>query len=190
MAVVEVNLVDGIYSHLTADNTFNTVVGGSASVAGRLYHGQGPTDPTAPYAVYFIVDTVDVEYLRKRQPARGKRTVQALPVDQLHGEEVRTALLLDGVDGHDVRVVQRSDRLRLALEAFQPGSIRGHLRWEDLQRHLALEPGVLGQKDRPHAALADPALDAVVGQCLSRLKGHGHAPRVGAVAAVGAMAAL
>ena len=67
MAIAELNIVDGIYSYLTADSTFNTAIGGTASAAGRLYHGQTPTNatPTTPYVVYFIIDTVDEDSFDK-----------------------------------------------------------------------------------------------------------------------------
>jgi hypothetical protein len=91
-------------------------------------------------------------------------------------EKVGAALLLDGVQGHDVRVVEGGDGLRLALEALQAVGVGGHLRRKDLQRHLAVELRVLGQEDGSHAALADLALDAIVREALSGLKGHRRVP--------------
>ena len=114
----------------------------------------------------------DVEHLRQGEPPGGKRPVEALPVHQLHGQEVGAGLLLDGVEGDDVRMAQGGDGLRLALEALQPVGVGGHVRRQDLQRHLAVELRVLCQEDGAHAALANLADDAVVSEALSGLQGH------------------
>ena len=50
-----------------------------------------------------------------RAIARG----EVLALDQLHDEGARAAGLLEPVDLRDVRVVERGERLRLALEARQ-----------------------------------------------------------------------
>src|SRR5688572_7450307 len=64
------------------------------------------------------------------------RQIQA--VDQLHDD----AAILDSVDGRNVWMIERRQRLRLAREPRHTlGIVRKQL-WQDLDRHLAVEPGV------------------------------------------------
>jgi len=44
---------------------------------------------------------------------------ERLPLDQLHRVEVYAPVRPDGVDGHDVRVVQQGGRLGLIFEPLQ-----------------------------------------------------------------------
>ena len=55
-----------------------------------------------------------------RQPALGDEPVERLALDELHGQEVDAVGFLDRVDGDDAGVVERGERLRLALEALEP----------------------------------------------------------------------
>jgi hypothetical protein len=52
-------------------------------------------------------------------------------------------------------VVERGERLGLALEACQAIGVGRHLRGQHLERDLPLEPGVLGQVNLAHPALAE-----------------------------------
>ena len=51
-----VDVIDSLYTHLTGDSTFNTALGGSASVKGRLRFSQPERDLTFPYCFYDIID--------------------------------------------------------------------------------------------------------------------------------------
>ena len=57
-------------------------------------------------------------HLVERQRALLQAIGERLPLEQLHHEEVRVALVADVEERADVRVVERRDRLRLALEAL------------------------------------------------------------------------
>lgn len=64
MAVAQANVLDGLYSYLTADSTFNTAIGGSGSAAGRISFGVADFEETLPYVVFNMVsatfaDTMD-----------------------------------------------------------------------------------------------------------------------------------
>lgn len=50
---------------------------------------------------------------------------QILALDELHDESVRASGLLEPVDGRNVRMVERRERPRLALEADQALGVRG-----------------------------------------------------------------
>ena len=61
-------LSKALYAKVTGDNTFNTAIGGTASVAGRFYPDGDKKIETAtkPYATYLIIsqvpdDTLDAE---------------------------------------------------------------------------------------------------------------------------------
>jgi hypothetical protein len=55
---------------------------------------------------------------RQRPPRQARR--QVLPRHELERQEAHVAHLVDAVDACDVRVVERGQRLGLALEAPQP----------------------------------------------------------------------
>ena len=60
-------------------------------------------------------------------------------------------------------MVQTGEDLRLSLKPRQPIRISGERLGQDLQRHLAVQLGVGGLIDLPHAALADEGGHVVVG---------------------------
>ena len=70
---------------------------------------------------------------------------QILALDEFHHERVHAAGLLEPVDRRDVGMIQRRERLRLALETApgDPGQRRTH-RGRILMRDLAAESGVGG----------------------------------------------
>jgi hypothetical protein len=70
--------------------------------------------------------------------------------------------LLDRVDGDDPRMIESSERLRLAPEALEPLRARGHPGRQHLERDLAAELGVHRAIDLAHPAGADRGGDAVV----------------------------
>src|SRR6185436_5189989 len=79
-----------------------------------------------------------------------------------HGEKGMPLVISDLQDLRDVRVVQRRRGPGLAPEALPVPA--AHLaRGEDLERHLAAGPLVTGAIDHAHAAAAEQAEDAVMG---------------------------
>jgi hypothetical protein len=94
----------------------------------------------------------------------GDQLVQAVSLDMGHGEEVNPVRLLDREDGDDIRVIEGGQGPGLPLQALQTVGIAGQIGRQDLERHPALELGVLGQVDLPHPAGAQPGSDPVVGE--------------------------
>ncbi len=83
-------------------------------------------------------------------------------VHQLHDQERGVVHLVEVVDPHDVRVVQRGERAGLAAQPRQlrlPGRRR-----EDLEGHVPPERRVARAEHHAHAAAADPARDLVAPQ--------------------------
>ena len=82
---------------------------------------------------------------------------QRLALDQLHGEEMDASLLADGIDWHDVRVVELCSRLRFDFESGNVLLIQNGREWQDLQRDRAIERQLPGLVDNAHAAAANLA---------------------------------
>jgi hypothetical protein len=61
-------------------------------------------------------------------------------------------VLLDGVDGADILMVQRRCCPRLALKALQHLAVPGHIRRQELKRNVTVKLRVLGFVDHTHAA--------------------------------------
>ena len=105
-----------------------------------------------------------LEEARQRQPSEWYEVGQVLAVDQLHGDEAQPLGLLHRVDGDDVRVAERGDRLRLALEASQPLGIFGHGVWQHLDGDLPAQSRVEGSVHLTHAADAQSGDDLVAAE--------------------------
>ena len=71
-------------------------------------------------------------------------------------------MLLDRVDGDDVRVGERGDGARFLGEALAALVIERHQRRQHLQGDAAMEAEVVGGKDLTHPAGADRRGDAIV----------------------------
>ena len=95
------------------------------------------------------------------RPALLEAVAQRLAFEQLHHRVDDTAVVADVVQRQDVRMVQRGDRLRFALEALQAiGDVSG-VRRKHLDGHFAAQPGVSRPVDFAHAAAADRAENLV-----------------------------
>jgi hypothetical protein len=75
----------------------------------------------------------------------GHRPGDGLAVDELHHEVAAAVVLADVVQRADVRVVERRDRLRLALEPLGERAFHG------LHRDVAVETRVFGAIDVAHS---------------------------------------
>jgi hypothetical protein len=119
-------------------------------------------DPLAVRLVERIGDlTGDVERLFDRQRTFVEPLAQRFPVEVLHHQVRRAVSVADVVEGADVRVVQRGDALRLAIEPRLELGIVGQPSRQDLDGDGALEPRVAGLVDLAHAACPERADDLV-----------------------------
>ena len=71
------------------------------------------------------------------------------------------------MDRDDARMIERSDRTRLALETGTAVRIARSLAGEYLQRDLASEPDVFGEVHLAHPPCAQRPDDAVVGDAVA-----------------------
>src|SRR5687768_6650053 len=70
-------------------------------------------------------------------------------------------------------MIERRERLRLALEAREPFGIDGEQRRQDLDRHDPIEPGVTRAIHLAHAAGANGTDDLVGSETCARWMLHG-----------------
>ena len=97
----------------------------------------------------------DRQRLVDRHRAARDRLRQILALDQFHHEGVQAGRFLEPIDRRDVRMIEGSERLRLALESDQTFGVSGECVRQDLDRDLATERRVCRPVDLPHPAIAD-----------------------------------
>ena len=158
---------------------------GAAAAAGRL---QGLRQPEVQHLDSAVVAHLDVRRLEiamddallvrrlerlgdlvgdwQRLVERNRATRDALrqivALDQFHHERAVTPpALLQAVDCSDVRMVQRGEDFRFALEARKPLGVTSDRRRQDLDRDLALQLRVGRPIHLAHAAGADRGGDFV-----------------------------
>ena len=95
----------------------------------------------------------------KRAP--GDALPQRAPLEQLHHDERPALVLVDVVDGADVRMVQRRRRAGFAAEALERLAILRRRVRQELEGDETAEPQVFGLVDDAHPALAELRDDAV-----------------------------
>ena len=104
--------------------------------------------------------------------AIGKRR----PLDQLQHECLDAVRFFKAVDRGDIRMVERREHLRLALEACEPVGIAGEELGKDLQRDVTIELRVARTIDLAHAARAECRDDLVGAE--TRTGGQRHESRL------------
>ena len=103
----------------------------------------------------------DRERLVERNRAAGDSLREVLALDQLHDQRRGVTRLLEAVDLRDVRVVQRGERLRLALEPREALRIGREQVWQNFDCDLALQSCVPRAIDLTHPTRADGGFDQV-----------------------------
>ena len=101
-------------------------------------------------------------------PLLGEQRPQVGALDVAHGQVEEPVRLAGVVDVDDVRVVEAGRQLRLAQEPLPETLVPGQLGRQQLQRHPALQPQLLGQVHDPHPPTADHRLDPVAGHVGTR----------------------
>src|SRR5207253_7200621 len=86
---------------------------------------------------------------------------QRLAFHQFEYERVGLTAVLETVDRGNVRMIERGQHLRLALEACEAIGIERERVWDDLQRDVATELRIARAIHLAHAAGADGREDLV-----------------------------
>ncbi len=87
------------------------------------------------------------------QRLAGYLVFQCRAVEKLHGDE-RLAILINLIDGANVRVVQGRSGFGFSLESSQRLWVLGDVLWQKLQGHKSAELQVLSFIDHTHPAAA------------------------------------
>ena len=102
---------------------------------------------------------------RDRHGPAVQRLPQRLPLEQLRDGVVHAVVIAEIVNGEDVRMGERGDRTRLALESRDPFGIGRHGLRQNLDGHVAAQGRVVraihlahatGAKRRDHFVRAEP----------------------------------
>ena len=80
--------------------------------------------------------------------------LQRFPLQELHRNEVLPLVLIDLMDGADIRVVEGRSSLRFPLESFNCMTVLGYCLGEELQGDKAAQGSVLGFVDDTHPSAA------------------------------------
>jgi dienelactone hydrolase len=122
----------------------------------------------------------DPEHFEQRQRATGEPIGERFTLDQFHDEVVRPVFLPDVVKDPDVRMIECGHQACFALEARQAVGILRNVFGQDLDRHLATQPGIARAVDLSHSAGTERGDDDVISESGSRGQGHrrtvSHAP--------------
>ena len=108
-----------------------------------------------------------------RHPCR-----EGVALHELHRHEHALLVDTDIVHGHDVGIVDAGERLRLALKACPRAGRVGGSRSQELQRHLAVELGIVRRHDYAHRARTESGQDDVAPDDRPGLGLPGHRARV------------
>lgn len=112
------------------------------------------------------------EHLFGGQRAAADAIRERLAFEQFHDEVVDVVLASDVEETADVRVRERRDRSRLALETLPSSFVEREMRRKDLDRDGAIEACVDRAVDFAHAAGADRRNDLVPPEAASRSNLH------------------
>src|SRR5438445_8870053 len=93
--------------------------------------------------------------------------LQCCAVKKLHGDERLPVLVVDFVDGADVRVIQRGGSLCFTLKAAEGLRILGYLLGQEFQGHKPSELHILRLINHTHPAPAELLDDAVMRDVLA-----------------------
>jgi hypothetical protein len=98
-----------------------------------------------------------VEWNRPARDAVSER----LALDEFEYERVRLTAVLEPINRTNVRMIERGQHLRLALETCEAVGVERERVGDDLQRDVAIQLGIAGAIDLAHAAGAELADDFV-----------------------------
>ena len=126
----------------------------------------------------------DRQRLVERQRPSFQPRGQSLALEMRHDEIVRAIDAANVVDAADVRMVQRGDRTRLALEASPRIGVAGDFTREDFDGNRAIETSIVGFVDLAHAAGAQRADDFIRTEPNAGVEGHARLSLLGFLCAV------
>ena len=103
----------------------------------------------------------ELDDARGRQTLLAAELAQRLAADELGDHEGRAVLRADVEHGQDIGMAQCGSRTRLALKAGESIRVVGDVGRQDLDGHVAAEPGVARPVHDAHAARAERRDDVI-----------------------------
>ena len=111
----------------------------------------------------------DAESFVEFQRLAPETVAQRFAFDVFRGDVILISRFANLVDSEYIGVVQRQDGARFLFETADPAFRASEFFGEDLESDLAsVLFGVFAEQDFAHAALAEPAHDAIMGDVLGR----------------------
>ncbi len=98
--------------------------------------------------------------------------LQGQSIQKLHRDEGLSVLVINLVDGADIRMIQCGRSLGFALKAGECLRVFGYIVGQELESHKAIEFDILGLIDDTHPAAAQLLDDAVVRDGLTNKLGR------------------
>jgi hypothetical protein len=92
----------------------------------------------------------------------GEQIAQAFARDVLHHEVQKAGRLARCVHGDDVRMAEVRHDPRFLQESLPVARRDVDVRRDDLDRHRAVQRTIASERDHPHAAMAEHALDLIL----------------------------
>ena len=114
----------------------------------------------------------DVEDFLQRHGPFGDRHAQCHAIHHFGDDIGNAALHADVVDGQNIGVVQAAGGARFQCEAALLVGIHGAVSMQNLDGHVALQPGIPGAVDLSHAPGPQKIDDPVGSQRTSRIQSH------------------
>jgi hypothetical protein len=115
----------------------------------------------------------EAQHVRGGKHTAGESLSECLALHQLHHQVVGVTLAPDIEQRADVRVVERRDRLRFALEPRANLCGRAHVLLQHLHRHVTSEPRVATAVHLSHAARDERGDDPVGAEPRAGRERHG-----------------
>ena len=110
--------------------------------------------------------------LLEGQRALPQAVLQGFAFQAFHHEKIDAVLAADVIKRADIRMLQRRNRLGLALETLPGFGIIRKTGGQDLDRHSAVEPGVAGAVHLSHSASTERSQDFVRSELRSSGEAH------------------
>ena len=113
------------------------------------------------------------EGLLHRQRTLFQPLLERFAFDELHYQVISPFVMTDVVERADVRIAQRGNGARFAIESLPKLGIGREMRGKDFQRDDAVEARVGAAIHLAHAARADRCDDFIRPEARARRDGHG-----------------